>query len=206
MYVCMHVCQHRRATAGPQGGRRGTQHTHQQHRSKQSQCMFACLHVCMFACLHVCMYVCMYVCMHACMPAPQGHHRATGGGGGVHNTPTSNTEANNPADPGNTTTQHHRATGGGRGIPSIHHAGGGSGGCDAVPYIYIHINLVRAKQNSECRLCGSPALGCAEFQRCLASARSSARWLAGTLTSCSQEDDTSLLLSRQARCLVTKCN
>ena len=35
MYVCMHVCQHRRATTGPQGGRRGTQHTHQQHRSKQ---------------------------------------------------------------------------------------------------------------------------------------------------------------------------
>ena len=23
MYVCMHVCQHRRATTGPQGGRRG---------------------------------------------------------------------------------------------------------------------------------------------------------------------------------------
>ena len=58
----------------------------------------------------------MHACMHACMPAPQGHHRATGRGGRVDNTPTSNTEANNPTDPTNTTTQHHRATGGGGGV------------------------------------------------------------------------------------------
>ena len=86
--------------------------------------MYVC--VCVCVCVYVCklarMYVCMHVCMHACMPAPQGHHRATGGGGGVHNTPTSNTEANNPTDQGNTTAQHHRPTGGG--IPTIHHAWG----------------------------------------------------------------------------------
>ena len=71
---------------------------------------------------------------------PQGHR----GGGGVHNTPTSNTEANNPTDPGNTTTQHHRPTGGGgRGIPTIHHAWGGWGlrRCTIYIYIYVHRDL-----------------------------------------------------------------
>ena len=43
--------------------------------------------------------------------------------------------------PSTTGPQHHRATGGGggRGTPTIHHAWGG--GCDAVPYIYIYLNL-----------------------------------------------------------------
>ena len=65
---------------------------------------------------------------------PQGHR----GGGGVHNTPTSNTEANNPTDPGNTTTQHHRATGGGGGVyPPYTMRGGGWGWRPCTISIYI---------------------------------------------------------------------
>ena len=36
----------------------------------------------MYVCMYVSKYVCKYVCMYACMPAPQGHHRATGGEAG----------------------------------------------------------------------------------------------------------------------------
>ena len=100
--------------------------------------------------------VCMYVCMYASTAGPPQGHR---GGGGVHNTPTSNTEANNPTDPGNTTTQHHRATGGGRGIPTMPYTmrGGGVGVATLYhiyiyniqymnTYIYKHGKRIKAKQ------------------------------------------------------------
>ena len=56
----------------------------------------------------------------------------------MHNTPTSNTEANNPTDPGNTTTQHHRATGGGGVYPPYTMRGGGVG-VATLYHIYMYI-------------------------------------------------------------------
>ena len=116
MYVCMYACMpapqgHHRATGGEAG-----------------------------LCMYVCMYVCMYACMHACMYGstagpPQGRR----GGGGVHNTPTSNTEAKTPqtrATPQPSTT----GPRGGGGPGYTHHTPcvGGGGGCDLGPYISIH--------------------------------------------------------------------
>ena len=88
----------------------------------------------------------MYISIASTAGPPQGHR----GGGGVHNTPTSNTEANNPTDPGNITTQHHRATGGGGVYPPYTMRGGG-GGCDAVPYIClcIYIDITKKKKKSD---------------------------------------------------------
>ena len=66
---------------------------------------------------------------------PQGHR----GGGGVHNTPTSNTEANNPTDPGNTTTQHHRPTQGGGGVYPPYTMRGGGVGVATLYHIYVPV-------------------------------------------------------------------
>ena len=95
------------------------------------------LYVCMYVRMYVCMYACMYVCQHRrATTGPQGGRRGT-------YTPTSNTEANNPTDPGsqgNTTTLHHRPTGGGGAYPPYTMRGGG-GGCDAVPYVHISVSV-----------------------------------------------------------------
>ena len=77
MYVCMYA-----STAGPPQGHRGEAGLCICMYICMSICMSVCVYVCMFVSLYVCMYVCMYACMHACMPAPQGHHRATGGEAG----------------------------------------------------------------------------------------------------------------------------
>ena len=95
-----------------------------------------------------CMYVCMYVCMYACIPAPQGHHRATGGRRGTQHTHQQHRskQCHRPGQHHNPAPQGHR---GGRGIPTIHHALGGVGVATLyhiyniiIKYIYIYDMLI----------------------------------------------------------------
>ena len=78
----------------------------------------------------------MYVCMYACMPAPQGHHRATGGEAGYTTHPPATQKQTTPqtrATPQPSTTG---PQGGGGVYPPYTMRGGGGVGVATLYHIY----------------------------------------------------------------------